>query len=441
MRISINTHWTPKLLVIGIAIIAFLGCDTSSNVEPRFNNVFLKFYGGGSDFEAVDFQLDTDLGFIIVGNSISTNDPDSSAIIMIKTDNIGNEQERAILDFSVTKAKASSIRIIPEGYLVGGTLGEGEQSQIVVAKYSSVGVLISSTTLSRPDSTIFTNLTCSQVNFDDKGGAGDGYLVAGSIDEIGSSTVQTYTQRLFDDLTVDPSWSGNIISGPSNVESSLEFQSPGISLLPTVNTNDYFAFGTTSEPEEANTYDDDTFFSRRLFRTGSPEREENYGVDEQDEEEMSDVVRYSSSEYLMVGTNETSSPNSVVVSSARFNSQTRILSETFSFNYTETTNDGTPLVLKGNSGNVRRVGAGILITGSALLTADISDIFLASVDQSTGQKQWFVNFGFDGLSEGVKVFQNDDGSIMLLATVSTFGSESTRSRIALIKTNGQGELK
>ena len=68
--------------------IFFLSCDTASNVEPMYEEYFTKYYGEDGEQQGVDIVLNNDGSMVLLGNSLSQDDPISPFIV--KTDAIGN---------------------------------------------------------------------------------------------------------------------------------------------------------------------------------------------------------------------------------------------------------------------------------------------------------------------------------------------------------------
>src|ERR1044072_8507661 len=68
--------------------VLFLACDTASNVEPMYEEYFTKYYGEDGEQQGVDIVLNNDGSMVLLGNSLSQEDPISPFIV--KTDAIGN---------------------------------------------------------------------------------------------------------------------------------------------------------------------------------------------------------------------------------------------------------------------------------------------------------------------------------------------------------------
>jgi hypothetical protein len=64
-----------------------MSCDTPGNVEPIYEEYFTKYYGEDGEQEGIDLVRNGDGSMILLGNSLSQNDPISPFIV--KTDAVG----------------------------------------------------------------------------------------------------------------------------------------------------------------------------------------------------------------------------------------------------------------------------------------------------------------------------------------------------------------
>ena len=79
-----------NLYIVLISLLLLYACDTRNNIEPRYENTFIKLYGGRYQDKAVDFiPLDTG-GFVILGSTQSAATGTSKDILVIITDRQGN---------------------------------------------------------------------------------------------------------------------------------------------------------------------------------------------------------------------------------------------------------------------------------------------------------------------------------------------------------------
>ena len=75
-------------LIFQLYILLLLSACGQNTVEPRYNDYFLKYYGGDGNQEGVDLKV-LDDGYMILGNSTLPNG--SKNFILVKTDGLGNQ--------------------------------------------------------------------------------------------------------------------------------------------------------------------------------------------------------------------------------------------------------------------------------------------------------------------------------------------------------------
>ena len=74
------------IVIISLLVIILPGCDTKSNVKPRNEDFFIKYYAGvkaGNQF-ANDIIATSDGGLLIVGTSENKDDPNDLNTIEIR---------------------------------------------------------------------------------------------------------------------------------------------------------------------------------------------------------------------------------------------------------------------------------------------------------------------------------------------------------------------
>jgi hypothetical protein len=91
------------------SILTVLSCDTENNVDPVFENYFIKYYGGDGEQEGRDFVVNPDGTMILVGIS-SINQ--RSKVFIVKVDPNGNELVRLMYD-SLTSENEIAMDIEP----------------------------------------------------------------------------------------------------------------------------------------------------------------------------------------------------------------------------------------------------------------------------------------------------------------------------------------
>ena len=139
--------------IVLMATTVILACDTSSNIEPLNENFFIKWYAGvgvGDQF-GNDIIATSDNGLLIAGTSVNNVD-NTKEIIVVKTDNKGNELwtygASANLGLASISVARSIIELPGGNYVVGGTLGEGDDRQSILIELSLDGSFANSAIIS-----------------------------------------------------------------------------------------------------------------------------------------------------------------------------------------------------------------------------------------------------------------------------------------------------
>lgn len=97
-----------------LLVITSMGCKNFDNAPTAALSSFIHIYENASDLEGQMAVEDSDGGYIIAGNLIV--DANHSDIILIKTDNVGNE----LWESTIPNGIVSSILSTDDGYLVAG---------------------------------------------------------------------------------------------------------------------------------------------------------------------------------------------------------------------------------------------------------------------------------------------------------------------------------
>lgn len=199
------------LIIFSLIVSGLLGCDTTSNVQPRNEDFFIKFYAGvsaGNQF-ANDIITTSDGGLLITGRS--ENNDGTQELIVIKTDAKGNQEWifGALQDIQGEASEGKSVIELQDGYVVGGVKNDGVFDRSVLLKLDLAGNLISGpiviTTIDPDLTEHFNNL--SKVTL---GQSGD-LLVSGITDHPSGSggTKDNVFIKLYNpDLTSKPAAGG-----------------------------------------------------------------------------------------------------------------------------------------------------------------------------------------------------------------------------------------
>ena len=137
------------VIILFMAATGIWACDTPNNITPINESFFVKLYAGdsvGNQF-GNDIISTIDGGLLIAGTS-EDNNSQTSEILLIKTDEKGNEiwTSSAFGDFGITaNSVAKSVLELPDGYLVGGTIEVGSLTRSILIKTDFDGNFLDST--------------------------------------------------------------------------------------------------------------------------------------------------------------------------------------------------------------------------------------------------------------------------------------------------------
>ena len=399
------------------------GCDTESTVTPRFDKFFVKYYGETGDQYGADIKATSDGGFIIVG----TTDPDKSMdgvgesgangdedIIVIKTDALGNEEWSRTIDASTRVDEGRSVVEMPNGagFLVGGNYDRGTNTDMVLYHLA-----VDSSILAGP--ILFDNTA------DERCGAitilADGYLVAGNTtfarQEPGPAfdLQDFYTIKLDFNLVEDPTWAPNKVVGRDGVDVGIQAYADPLDPTQLV------TFGYTDQPEKDATVYQGLTFTSFLFRGSASDGDDYYG----DLRDQSANSVYQTNEgFMMTGTVDNGGLPSMYF--VRLNGLNPIIE-------TEVFVGGDPIQGRAVT---QTIDNSALFAGQIIYPTGNRDIFLGRTNFN-GVTDWARTFGDSGQDDAAQVIQIADGSILLLGTMNISGQH----KIALIKTNSEGEMK
>lgn len=98
-----------------IPFLFLIACQNLSDVEPGSRNTLIHFYGGFGNFEAKGIEVIDD-GYILVGDSLASNNGIGRGIVIIKTDFNGKTIWRKLFN----DGSVNAIKPISDGYLIIG---------------------------------------------------------------------------------------------------------------------------------------------------------------------------------------------------------------------------------------------------------------------------------------------------------------------------------
>lgn len=117
-----KNRMTGKILLITLAgALTLNACDTSSNVDPLFQQHYIKYFGGDGDSEGVDLIVNPDDTYVLMGSEIR---PDGARMIqVIKTDDEGNQIWSKY--FGAGSEYPQDIEPIGTGYIILTNVAQG----------------------------------------------------------------------------------------------------------------------------------------------------------------------------------------------------------------------------------------------------------------------------------------------------------------------------
>jgi hypothetical protein len=340
-------------------------------------------------------------------------------IILVKTDSVGNEEWKQIIDISQNIDLGSGVLPSTSGYVVVGTTSNGNDFDGVYFETDMQGVPI--------NSQFYT--------IDEEGGnenfenieklAQGGYIITGSTDAAEQEGGQTkfdeqdfLTIKIFDDLSEDPNWEVNKVNGRQGSDIGIRsFENPA-------DPSRIVTFGSTDTPEEDVTKWNLWTFNALEFDGSATGSDYYYG---DTENQVCFDVSVRPGGFLITGTkNIGQGVNEMYFVRTRGINETEVSISVF----TELN-----LSLEGRS-IVSSVDNQVIHLGEITYPNGNTDIFLGKTDINGGSI-WSETFGNSGLNRASKVVQNPDGSIVFTGTMNLSG----QNKIFLIKTNENGQLE
>jgi len=392
--------------------LLFITCDTESSVDPNFENYFVKYYGQDGNQIGVDIVSLED-GFVLLGTSVTTT---QSNIILVRTDEIGNQQWQ--LEMGGTSAEANALDIDASGNLIvaGTNLISGSYKDMLIFRVSSEGALL--------DSLSFGELNEIEEANDITITTGGDIIVVGSTTNVDvlkpGYNASTDLEDIYS-IRLDPGFSPLDLADWRRVTGF-----PGIERGTTIlekPDGTFLFFGTTDRPPSSPQKDG---FNMFLYPAGddgqaiSSTQLQLFGT--LADESASQMVQTIDGGYAMVGTSS-SSTNDIYIVRVRSNNE---------FLSSGLLNSGRNVV--GRSLMVSSSG-GLLLLGTETVNNN-GNIYLARTSVN-GSILWEESFGGDDNEVAGKVTELEDGSIAIIGTADL----ESQTKMCLIKTNSLGELK
>lgn len=145
-----------SLICVAITLLT-LSCDTASNVDPVFQNYFVKYYGEDGNQQGVDLLVNADGSMILLGNTSSQTNPVTQPF-MVKVDPLGNVLwQRQLGELGET---AVDVELDKQGNLIViSNIGDEPDSRIRIFRINQLGKGIDSTKIEMGEKQVAKSVT------------------------------------------------------------------------------------------------------------------------------------------------------------------------------------------------------------------------------------------------------------------------------------------
>lgn len=395
-------------------------CDTEENSQPRFEDFFIKYYGGDGNQTGVDL-VQYNAGFVLVGNSTLINGV--SRLFVVHSDDLGNEIWSQTYGGS-TDVSAIDVEIDNENNIIvaANRLGSEGDSDIMFFKLGSEGEKIDSLVYGLPDFIeSAADLTITDNN---------DYIITGYTTnvDIGKADYNQLTDvedilsiRVTPDLEIFQEANWRRVYGFSGVD-----RGQG---LVQKNDGSFLFFGFTDRLPTGAPITSDPELNIFIFPAGqdgvvtSVSPFQWLGSPESDEIAAS-IAETSNQGFVLVGTSFQSNTTSTIYLASLRNNDELIFNSILGPGNNTITN-----------AVIEDVNGGFLITGREIVN-NSSDIFLMKTS-NTGVVEWIQSYGGSDNDQAGSVIQLEDGSVLLTGTIEL----ESQTKMMLIKTKPDGELR
>ncbi|MEM6523535.1 MAG: hypothetical protein AAGF85_01890 [Bacteroidota bacterium] len=397
-----------------------ISCDTEGNSDPRFEDYFIKYYGGDGNQTGVKL-VEYNEGFLLLGNNTLINGVPK--VFVVFTDALGNEvwsqsyggdDELAAVDLEID----ADNNIIVAANVIN-VIG---LSDLIFYKLGNDGNLI--------DSLVFGLPAFNEVGVDLTITENNDYIITGytSNVDVGKSDYDPATD-LEDILSI------RVTSNLSLLEDAnwrrvygFSGEDRGNGLVQKVDGTFLF-FGTTDRRPPGAPMTNDPDLNIFVFPAGSDGIVTSVspfqwlGSSESDEVAAS-ISPTSNQGFVLVGSSFQSNSSSNVYLGALRNDDGLVFNGPLS--------GGSNIITRSV---VEDINGGFLITGEAV-SDNTTNIVLIKTS-NTGLEEWTQSFGGSDNDLSGTVIQLGDGSILFTGTVEL----ESQTKMALIKTKPNGELR
>ena len=410
-----------------IILIFLVACDTADNVEPRFEQVFVKYYGEAGSQSGADVKATSDGGFVIPGTTDpNTSIPGDKDVVVYRTDELGNElwMRRFSVPFD-NEAVSMVIDAQDNIVLASNRLEADGTSNIFIRRLDANGTPLDSLEIGDP----LTNETANMLTAVSDGG----YAVIGTTDNITLNKYDLGENVDPDDLTdiivvridptliVDPNWQIPPVFGFPGSDRGIgiaEADNP-FGLI------NFMIFATSDKLISSDPRNDNLIFYKVNQFGAQLTEPESLGADD---EEAANLLRLDDGGFLLLGNSTVGNDTNLYLTRLDRDGNISVDLGTISDPFIQNR------IMGGAATQAQ--GGGFIITGE-LIQNNQSDIIVLQ-SSTTGTVQWSEVFGNDSDDDqSGSVLQLPDGSIIITGTIRL----ENQDKICLIKANARGRLE
>ncbi|MEM7107034.1 MAG: hypothetical protein AAF519_02325 [Bacteroidota bacterium] len=407
-------------LAFWFALVLIAGCDTESNLDPRFEDYFIKYYGGDGNQTGIKL-VEFNEGFLLVGNSALING--LSNIFVVFTDELGNEVWSKSYG-GENELNAVDVEIDADNNIIvaANLINVVGLSDLIFYKLGSEGETI--------DSLVFGLPTFTEVGADLTITNDNDYIITGYTTnvDVGKSDYNPTTD-LEDILSIRVNSQLELIDN-ANWRRVYGFsgEDRGNGLVQKVDGTFLF-FGTTDRRPPGAPITSDPDLNIFVFPADTDGIATSVSPFQwlgslESDEVASSISATSNQGFVLAGSStQANSSSSVYLASLRND-------DGLAFNgpLSNRANVTTRSVIEDMNG-------GFLITGEETIDNTTNIILIKT--SNTGLEEWAQSFGGSDNDLSGEVVQLNDGSIVFIGTVEL----ESQTKMTLIKTKPNGELR
>lgn len=422
--------------------LIMISCDSKNGLESPTKNYFVKFYGEDGDHQGIDFVVNSDGSFILLGNERIDGGALGQQIYLVKVDALGTVIWHRSFGIAGDEF-AKDIELTTDGKIIIAAESQKEfgDRDVYLKILTSDGnpldsVRIGLKTLDNQDSDEEVNsISIIQT----------GFIVSGSTTAVATqrstnpNDVRDALHLRFDNALELISPTTGLWKNSTGLNDSDDVLVKMIEIDPST----YYGFGYTNTIRDNNR--DYKYWAFSLGITGEVS---NNGT------ELLDAIGNSIDDEILDGVIESpiQSGDGFILSGVKTSGSNvsssfivRLQKRLFVLNEDNVLNEESPLDLGTDVGNRSRMapsarGGFLLVTSSRLLSNDKLDISLIKLN-NTFLREWQAPVYFGGVGDDFAgtVKELPDGKIMIVGTM-TLGGVTGQTKLVLMKLNSEGKL-